>query len=145
MNKVIFDSAKVNALIPTAFGLGTDEPDYDLLAEEALFSDALDRGIVFSTGPISAPSPAPSVIADRPTANDRAEWARMSLESAPAGSYFVANEPRKYQARRGAGGRRPLTHNEVRDAELDAVRPAGQPFDSVEWEAYFATARRFDA
>lgn len=195
MNKVIFDSAKVNAPVTTGFGFGVDAADWDLMADEAMYADALDRGVVGCSlepipAPVATPVPAAAPVADgewteadwnratyfglktgtrrrpapvpvatpakvepapvvrqvnRPTDADRAEWARMTLESAEPGTFFVVGEARPMfgrQVRKPAPKRQAnRTWQECRSADLDAIRPAGQPFDSPEWERYATEAR----
>lgn len=103
-----FDSKSVKPAT-TVFAFGLDASDWDRAAEDAMFADALERGVVMECGPLPAPvvepEPADAGAYEAPNAVARAWWA----DNSPANrrDYAVVGEP--VRATRKSRPARPLS------------------------------------
>lgn len=120
MNTIVFDSGKVNAR--DSFGFGVDSADWDQLAEAAEFAEALERGTVFSTGPLPALDRKPTRTDSAPSAADRAWWTAQTLGKA-RGGFMVEGET-------------------VRPAR---ARLTARQEEQLRWEAHFAAEAEHEA
>lgn len=142
---VTFDSAAVKRSAPFAFGL--DASDWDRAAEDAMYADAVERGVVMECGPLPVPAvePEPSDAGryEAPTAAARAWWTAETLGKATDG-FMIEGEPVK-ATRRSRPARRPARLSPAAEAARKRAEDELRWADYLEREARHHERRRMEA
>lgn len=139
---VTFDSSAVKRSAPFAFGI--DPSDWDRAAEDAMYADAIERGVVMECGPLPVPAvePEPSDAGaySAPSAAARAWWTAETLGKATDG-FMIEGEPVKATRRSRPARRLSPAAEAARARAEDELRWA----DYLEREARHHERRRMEA
>lgn len=137
-----FDSKSVKSAAVFAFGL--DPADWDRAAEDAMYADAVERGVVMECGPLPVPAvePEPSDAGaySAPSAADRRWWTAETLGKATDG-FMIEGEPVKATRRSRPARRLSPAAEAARARAEDELRWA----DYLEREARHHERRRMEA